>query len=122
MFAAILLASALGTSGCSTAPPEGVVAVTPFDVRRYEGRWFEIARLDHAFERGLTDVSAIYRLRPDGSVEVVNRGYDPSKGRWREAVGTARFTGAADRGSLKVSFFGPFYGGYHVVALDQQQY
>lgn len=120
--AAILLAFMLGTSGCSTAPPEGVTAVTPFDVRRYEGQWFEIARLDHSFERGLTDVSATYRLQTDGSVEVVNRGYDPKKGSWREAVGRALFTGDANRGSLKVSFFGPFYGGYHVVALDQQQY
>ncbi len=121
-FAAILLTFLLGTSGCSTAPPEGVTAVTPFDVRRYEGRWYEIARLDHSFERGLTDVRATYRLQTDGSVEVVNRGYDPKKGAWREAVGRALFTGDPNRGSLKVSFFGPFYGGYHVVALDQQQY
>ncbi len=121
-FAAILLTFLLATSGCSTAPPEGVKAVTPFDVRRYEGRWFEIARLDHSFERGLTDVRATYRLQTDGSVEVVNRGYDPKKGAWREAVGRALFTGDANRGSLKVSFFGPFYGGYHVVALDQKQY
>jgi apolipoprotein D and lipocalin family protein len=51
-------------------------------------------------------------------VRVLNRGYDPAQGRWREAVGKALFTGAPTTGSLKVSFCGPFYGGYHVAALD----
>lgn len=105
-------------SGCALGPPPGVVPVSGFDLSRYLGQWYEIARLDHSFERGMTDVSARYRLREDGSVEVVNRGYEPAKGRWREAVGTARFIGEPTRGSLKVSFFGPFYGGYHIAALD----
>lgn len=106
-------------SGCaSTAPPPGVVAVTPFELQRYQGRWYELARLDHSFERGMTDVSAFYRPQPDGSVQVVNRGFDAGRGRWREAIGKALFTGAPTTGSLKVSFFGPFYGGYHVAALD----
>lgn len=103
---------------CSTAPPEGITPVSPFDVQRYAGKWFEIARLDHRFEKGLSDVSARYRLQPDGSVEVVNRGFDAASGAWKEAVGRALFTGDSQRASLKVSFFGPFYGGYHVVALD----
>jgi len=115
-----LVLFALG--GCSTAPPPGTTPVTPFDVARYAGTWYEIARLDHVFERGLTDVSASYVLEPDGSVRVVNRGYDPEAAQWREAVGRARFTGDRNTGSLEVSFFGPFYGGYHVVALDQQGY
>lgn len=120
--AAPLLAMLIGLAGCSTTPPDGVAVVSPFDIARYEGKWYEIARLDHSFERGLTDVSAAYRLQPDGSVEVVNRGYDSERRDWREAVGRARFTGSPDVGSLKVSFFGPFYGGYHVVALDRQGY
>lgn len=107
-------------TACSTLPPEGVTPVTGFDVQRYAGRWYEIARLDHSFERGLTDVSAHYRLRTDGSVEVINRGFDPSADRWRQATGRALFIGASDVGSLKVSFFGPFFGGYHVVELDPQ--
>jgi len=119
---ALLLIGLLGASACSTAPPEGVVAVTPFDIQRYAGKWYEIARLDHSFERGLTDVNATYRLQADGSVEVVNRGFDPERGAWREAIGRALFTGDSHRGSLKVSFFGPFYGGYHVVAVDQAHY
>lgn len=108
--------------GCSTAPPEGITPVTPFDVSRYVGKWYEIARLDHSFERGMTDVTATYRALPDGAIEVINRGFDPAKSGWRDATGKALFTGDPGRGSLKVSFFGPFYGGYHIVALDQQGY
>ena len=93
--------------------------VSPFDVKRYAGQWFEIARLDHRFERGLSDVNATYRLEADGSVAVVNRGFDAAKGEWKEAVGRALFTGDTNTASLKVSFFGPFYGGYNVVALDE---
>ncbi|WP_394788338.1 lipocalin family protein [Rhodoferax sp.] len=108
----------LGLAACSTDPPPGVQPVTPFDVQRYAGKWFEIARLEHSFEAGLDNVSAQYRLLPDGSVEVINRGFDAKKNAWKESTGTAKFTGDTHRGSLKVSFFGPFYGGYHVVALD----
>jgi len=117
--ALLIAGTVLLAAGCAnTRPPRGVTAVTPFDLQRYQGRWYELARLDHAFERGMTDVSANYTARADGSVRVVNRGYVPATGRWREAVGKALFTGAPTTGSLKVSFFGPFYGGYHVVALD----
>ena len=121
--AAVSGSSLLALGGCaSTVPPQGIAAVTPFDLARYEGRWYEIARLDHRFERGMTDVSASYQRQPDGSVRVVNRGFDTQRdqgqGAWREAVGRARFTGSPQTGSLQVSFFGPFYGGYHVAALD----
>lgn len=119
---ALLLVALLGLSACSTAPPEGVTAVTPFSLARYEGKWYELARLDHSFERGLSDVSATYAAQADGSVEVINRGYDSKRNEWRQAVGRALFTGDPTTASLKVSFFGPFYGGYHVVALDQQNY
>lgn len=109
-------------TGCSTEPPSGLRAVTPFDVNRYLGKWYEIARLDHSFERGLTDVSATYSLKPDGSIEVINRGFNTKKDEWKSATGRALFTGSQNQGSLKVSFFGPFYGGYHVLALDQAGY
>ena len=114
MFTTIALLTACATS----SPPPGIAAVTPFDLQRYQGQWFELARLDHIFERGLTDASALYQPQADGSVRVVNRGFDPAKGEWREVIGKALFTGAPTTGSLKVSFFGPFYGGYHVAALD----
>lgn len=104
--------------GCSTTPPQGIRPVSPFALDRYLGTWYEIARLDHSFERGLTDIQAIYSLREDGSVKVLNRGKRVDDGHWRDAEGRAVFTGSKTEGSLKVSFFGPFYGGYHIAALD----
>ena len=116
----LLCLAVLPLLNACTSPPEGVTVVSPFDVKRYAGQWFEIARLDHRFERGLSDVNATYRLETDGSVAVINRGFDAAKGEWKEAVGRALFTGDSNTGSLKVSFFGPFYGGYHVAALDAE--
>jgi len=103
---------------CATAPPEGMMAVSPFDIQPYQGTWYEVARLDHSFERDMRDVTARYALQADGSVQVLNRGFDMNKNAWREAIGKAKFIGDTQRASLKVSFFGPFYGGYHVIALD----
>ena len=115
----LIIAASLLLVGCTnTSPPPGVQPVTAFDVERYAGKWYELARLDHSFERGMTDVSATYIAQPDGSIRVVNRGYHPTDQQWREAIGKALFTGARTTGSLKVSFFGPFYGGYHIAALD----
>ncbi|MEF8690712.1 UNVERIFIED_CONTAM: lipocalin family protein, partial [Comamonas sp. A-3] len=93
--------------------------VTGFDAKRYMGTWYELARIDHSFEKDLTQVSASYSLNDDGSVAVLNRGFDSVKQKWREAEGKARFLGSPDVGALKVSFFGPFYGGYNVVSLDE---
>jgi apolipoprotein D and lipocalin family protein len=105
-------------SACSQMP-DNVQPVTNFQVDRYLGRWYEIARLDHSFERGLERVTAQYALREDGGVRVVNRGFDPQKQAWDEAVGKAYFVGDKDVGQLKVSFFGPFYGGYNIIVLDE---
>jgi apolipoprotein D and lipocalin family protein len=113
----MLLATALLLAGC-TGIPEGITPVRGFNVDRYLGTWYEIARLDHSFERGLVNVSANYQAKPDGGISVLNRGYDPAKKAWREANGIAYLLGSPDIASLKVSFFGPFYGGYHVMALD----
>jgi apolipoprotein D and lipocalin family protein len=104
-------------AGC-VAVPAGIEPVTGFQVERYMGRWYEVARLDHRFERGMEQVTATYALRPDGTVSVLNRGYRADKGEWAEATGKARFLGSPDVAALKVSFFGPFYGGYNVVDLD----
>ncbi len=108
-------------SGC-TGRPDGVEPVTSFDISRYRGVWFEILRLDHSFERGLTNVTATYTLRDDGSVGVLNKGFDRKNCRWKEADGRAVFQGDRDTASLSVTFFWPFAGGYHVLALDQQDY
>lgn len=116
--ALVLAPATLLTACAANAPPPGVTPVSPFELPRYQGLWFEIARLDNWFERGLSDVTARYTPQADGSIEVINRGYDASAGRWREAHGRALPTAGPNTGSLKVSFFGPFYGGYHVAALD----
>ena len=118
----LAILSAWLLAACVSEPPPGLQAVSPFDIQRYLGQWYEIARLDHAFERGMSDVNASYQLAADGSVTVVNRGYDVQRQTWKEAIGRAVFVGDRNTGSLKVSFFGPFYGGYHVIALDQQDY
>jgi apolipoprotein D and lipocalin family protein len=104
-------------AGCLGAP-EGADVVRGFDAQRYMGRWYEVARLDHRFERGLEQVTATYALNDVGTVSVLNRGYDPAKSEWQQAEGTAKFVGATDAGALKVSFFGPFYGAYNVIDLD----
>lgn len=121
-FSHLLLCWPLLLLAACTSVPDGITPVSHFQLDRYLGKWYEIARLDHSFERGLSDVSAQYRLQPDGSVEVVNRGYNVEKGAWKEAVGKALMIGDATQGSLKVSFFGPFYGGYHIAALDEEEY
>jgi len=114
----VLVGLVLG--GCSnTDLPKGLEPVENFELERYLGKWHEIARLDHSFERGLERVTAEYEKREDGGIRVINRGYDPDKERWEEAEGKAYFMEEASRGRLKVSFFGPFYGGYNIIALDE---
>ena len=117
----LLLGCAMLLSAC-TSLPDGTEAVNDFELERYLGTWFEIARLDHSFERGLTDVTATYSLRDDGGVKVVNRGYDVDADDWDDAIGKAYFVDRPDVGRLKVSFFGPFYGGYNVLELDAANY
>jgi apolipoprotein D and lipocalin family protein len=102
--------------------PENVSPVTGFDIDRYLGTWYEIARLDHSFERGLEKVTAEYSLREDGGVRVVNKGFNPEKNKWKKAVGKAYFVDSPNLGRLKVSFWGPFYAAYNIIALDKNDY
>lgn len=118
---AMLLCLSLFLAAC-TGMPEGVRPVDDFELDRYLGKWYEIARLDHPFERGLTQVTAEYSLRDDGGVRVINRGFSADKGEWDEAEGRAYFVERPDLGYLKVSFFGPFYGSYVVFELDNEGY
>lgn len=117
----LLLLPLLLLAGC-VGKPAGVEPVKNFDLQKYLGTWYEIARLDHSFERGLSRVTASYSLRDDGGVKVINRGYDAENSRWKEAEGKAYFVETPDTGYLKVSFFGPFYGSYIVFDLDQDNY
>ena len=108
-------------TGC-VGVPENVKPVEDFKLEKYLGKWYEIARLDHSFERGLTQVTATYSLRSDGGVKVINRGYAAADDSWKQAEGKAYFVKSPDVAYLKVSFFGPFYGAYVVFALDQAGY
>jgi len=114
----LILVAVLALAGC-TGIPEGIEPVDDFELEPYLGTWYEIARLDHRFERGLSNVTATYSLREDGGVAVVNRGFRTGKGEWDEARGKAYFIGDPDIGRLKVSFFGPFYGAYNVFELGE---
>jgi len=108
-------------AGC-VGVPEDVAPVNNFKLERYLGKWYEIARLDHSFERGLSRVTANYSIRSDGGVKVINRGYSVEKNSWKEAEGKAYFVETPDLGYLKVSFFGPFYGAYIIFELDHDGY
>jgi apolipoprotein D and lipocalin family protein len=108
-------------AGC-VGIPANVEPVENFRLEKYLGKWYEIARLDHSFERGLSHVTAEYSLRDDGGVKVLNRGFSAKAGAWKEAEGKACFVERSDRGYLKVSFFGPFYGSYIVFELDHAGY
>ncbi|OFY62167.1 MAG: hypothetical protein A2V64_00865 [Bacteroidetes bacterium RBG_13_43_22] len=100
--------------------PRGAVAVKPFDKEKYLGKWYEVARMDFRFERNLKNVTATYSVNDDGTIKVDNQGYDYVEKEWRQAVGKAKFAGESNEARLKVSFFGPFYAGYNVIALDSQ--
>ncbi|QHS63630.1 lipocalin family protein [Chitinophaga agri] len=100
--------------------PKGAVAVRPFYVDKFLGKWYEIARLDYKYEEDLNNVTATYSLRKDGAIRVDNRGYDYTKNKWKESIGKAKFAREEDMGRLKVSFFGPFYAGYNVIAIDRE--
>lgn len=113
-----VLLVAIALAGC-TGIPDGIEPVDNFELEPYLGTWYEIARLDHSFERGLSNVTANYTLREDGGVAVVNRGYRTDKGEWDQAEGKAYFIDDTSVGRLKVSFFGPFYGAYNVFELGE---
>lgn len=116
-----LILGIMGLSFCSCSTiPKGVSAVTSFEKGKYLGKWFEIARFDFKFEKGLNNTTAEYSLNSDGKIKVVNRGYDYEQKIWKEAVGKAKFAGDDSIAMLKVSFFGPFYAGYNVIAIDAE--
>ncbi|MDE1328559.1 lipocalin family protein [Vibrio aestuarianus] len=117
----LLMISTLVLSGC-LGMPDSVKPVANFELDNYLGKWYEIARLDHSFERGLTQVTAEYTLRRDGGVLVLNRGFSQANNEWQEAEGKAYFVNSDSEGYLKVSFFGPFYGSYVVFELDEKDY
>ncbi|NOH98152.1 lipocalin family protein [Vibrio sp. 99-70-13A1] len=117
----LLLLSVLMLNGC-LGMPESVKPVSNFELNRYLGQWYEVARLDHSFERGLSQVTATYSLKDDGGVRVINRGFSKENNEWKEAEGKAYFVNDSTEGYLKVSFFGPFYGSYVIFELESDNY
>ncbi len=115
LFTAFLLTGCVGL-------PDKVTPVSNFELQRYLGKWYEVARLDHSFERGMNQVTADYSMREDGGVRVLNQGYLIEDKEWKRAEGKAYFVESDSTGYLKVSFFGPFYGSYIVFELDKQDY
>ena len=99
--------------------PKVAVAVKPFNTEKYLGTWYEIARLDYRFEKHLNNVTATYSLKKDGTIKVDNKGYNYKKNKWEESIGKAKPVSEPTEAKLKVSFFGPFYAGYNVIAIDK---
>jgi len=100
----------------------GLPSIQSFDAKKYMGTWYEIARFQHSFEKDLMKVTATYTLRPDGNIDVLNAGYlisDPAVR--KEAKGKAR-PAKGKLGYFQVSFFGPFYGDYRIISLDEKDY
>lgn len=117
--ASALAGFALLTQSCATIP-QGAEVVKSFDMERYLGTWYEIARLDHRFERNLENVTAHYAMNSDGTIKVTNSGFKSTSNEWKQVTGKAKPAGKPGEGKLKVSFFGPFYGAYNIIALDEQ--
>ncbi len=113
----ILVSLSFGLYACATIPPKAV-AVKPFFLEKYLGKWYEIARFDFKFEKDLNNTTATYSLNKDGTVKVLNKGFNYKTNQWKEAIGKAKFVEEENKAMLKVSFFGPFYAGYNVIAID----
>jgi apolipoprotein D and lipocalin family protein len=106
-----------GFNSCATLP-KGAVPINTFDKERYLGTWYEIARLDFKYEENLNNTTAEYSLNKNGTLKVDNKGYHTKEEQWKQSIGKAKFVSDENIGMLKVSFFGPFYGGYNVIAID----
>lgn len=117
--AALIATTALVAFNSCKTIPKGAKAVSPFDKEKYLGKWYEIARFDYRFERNLNNVTATYSLKDNGTIKVDNKGYDYKKDKWKESIGKAKPAGDPKEAKLKVSFFGPFYAGYNVIAIDK---
>ena len=103
----------------SVGIPDGVTAVQNFEKDKYLGKWYEIARFDYRFEKNIDHATAFYAVNSDGTIKVVNKGFNYKKQKWTSVEGKAKFVGSENEGRLKVSFFGPFYAGYNVVDIDE---
>ena len=102
----------------SVRPAAVIEPVADFDVERFVGDWYEIARIEQGLGKPLTRSRVEYALQDDGSLSITSRGFHTGTHRWVESTGTARFVGSPHFGAMKASFLGLFFEGYHVVAID----
>lgn len=110
----------IGVTACSTQTDLVTNTVPQLDLTRYVGKWYEVARFDHRFERDLVGCTANYSINSDGTIKVVNAGYDGSfDGDYKETEGKARRPDETVPGKLEVSFFLWFYGDYNVMELAE---
>ena len=101
-------------TGCVSGPKVDNTPVAALDLNRYLGEWYEIARFDHSFERGVEQAKAVYTLKEDGTIKVENSGI--KDGKPKTAIGKGKRT--KEPALLRVSFFGPFYADYRVMKID----
>ena len=114
---AVCAAVCLGSCGSTNIDNS---TVPELDLNRYLGQWYEIARFDHPFERGLVGCTAHYSMNEDGTIRVVNAGYKKTlDGKYDEAIGKARRVNDAEPGKLEVAFFMNFYAPYYVLELAE---
>ncbi|CAA6801157.1 MAG: Outer membrane lipoprotein Blc [uncultured Sulfurovum sp.] len=102
--------------GCSNKKHEPLPTVEKVELEKYLGTWHEIARYEHFFEKGCSNVNATYSMRDDGKIHIQNR--CDKEGKMTEAIGKA-YPVDENNSKLKVSFFGPFYGDYWILMLDE---
>lgn len=114
----LLGAALIAGVGCSSQGHIDRTRVSSLDLNRYMGRWFEIARFDHRFERNLEQCEAYYRLLPEGKISVENTGINSITGKRQTSRGKAH--AGKHPGQLRVSFFWFFYSDYNVLALDEE--
>ncbi len=117
----LLIASGLVYKGCASVPKQNIRPVGYFEIEKYLGDWYEIGRFDFKWEKNLNYVRTNYSMNKDGTIKVINKGYDYVAKKDKKITGKAKFAGRRkDLGELKVSFFGPFYSPYTIIALDAE--
>jgi apolipoprotein D and lipocalin family protein len=124
---ALILLICTGLNACAQANPDmkdhNTTPVTGFELERYLGTWYEIARFPHRFEKNLVGVTATYSMKKEGKVKVQNAGYRNSlEGKLSQATGKAKLAGDPTTGHLKVSFFLFFFADYFILELDKEDY
>jgi apolipoprotein D and lipocalin family protein len=124
IWSVLLLASVISFAGCTDEtqhPP--LATVSKVDINRYLGRWYEIARIDHSFQKDCVASTAEYSLRPDGDIKVVNKCRKKDiKGELASVEGKAWVIDKGTNAWLKVQFFWPFRGDYIIIDLDEKEY